>query len=284
MVAVNGMIANEKTGKDRENMQETGLLFGTKEWAQTNFNFMNGCSNDCTYCYAKDMAIRFKRKTPDTWKNEAPVDMRGRSYRKRDGVVMIPSSHDITPGNVSIAVVVFSKLLSSGNELLVVTKPHYACIKRIVDSFLENKSQIRFRFTIGSADDSVLKLWEPGAPCFQERLESLRYAFANGYSTSISCEPLLDDHFDVLFSAAYPFVTDAIWVGKMHMAKKRVRDNTCGMFPAAKIQELVDGQSDDKILAMYERYKDDPKIMWKESIKKVAIAQGCCNSEIMVVV
>jgi DNA repair photolyase len=258
-------------------MGDKELLFGTKEWAPNNFNFMNGCSNDCTYCYAKDMAIRFKRKTSETWKNEIPVDMKGRSYGRREGAIMIPSSHDITPGNIDIALDVFKKLLASGNELLVVTKPHYDCTKKIVDAFLGNKSQIRFRFTIGSADDSVLKLWESGAPCFLERLKSLQYAFAKGYSTSISCEPLLDSHFDVLYSAVHPFVTDAIWVGKMNMAKKRVRDNTHGTFSEEKIESLVEGQSDEKIIALYLKYKDDHKIMWKESIKKIVIAHGLTN-------
>ena len=43
-------------------MNKPNILFGTKEWAPYNFNFMNGCSNDCSYCYAKEMAVRFKGK------------------------------------------------------------------------------------------------------------------------------------------------------------------------------------------------------------------------------
>jgi len=36
-------------------MDKEEILFGTKEWAPYNFNFMSGCSNDCTYCYAKEI-------------------------------------------------------------------------------------------------------------------------------------------------------------------------------------------------------------------------------------
>ena len=250
------------------------MLFGTKEWATFNFNFMSGCSNDCVYCYAKDMAIRFKRKTPDTWKTEEPVDMSGKSYSRKNGDIMVPSSHDITPGNIETAMTVLEKLILNDNSLLVVTKPNFECTKRIVDTFADRKKQLKFRFTIGSSDSSVLKLWEPGAPDFQERLKSLRYAFDKGFSTSISCEPLLDEYFDALYEKVSPYVNGSIWVGKMNSAVKRVRDNTDGRFPMEKVNELVASQSDEKILALFLKYKDNPLIEWKESIKKVAIAHG----------
>lgn len=250
------------------------LLFGTKEWAPFNFNFMSGCSNDCVYCYAKDMAIRFKRKTPDTWKIEEPVEMSGKSYSRKSGDIMVPSSHDITPGNVETAISVIKRLVENGNNLLLVTKPNYECIKRIVDTFYDRRQQLKFRFTIGSADSKVLKLWEPGAPDFDERLKSLRYAFEKGYSTSISCEPMLDEAFDTLYKKVSPFVTESIWVGKMNSAVKRVRDNTAGKFPMEEVQNLVASQSDEKILALFLKYKNNPLIEWKESIKKVAIAHG----------
>lgn len=255
-------------------MKNDELLFGTKEWAPHNFNYMNGCSNDCVYCYAKDMAIRFKRKTSETWNKEEAVSLEGRSYGKKNGAIMIPSSHDITPNNIDTTLEVMTKLIASNNELLIVTKPHFVCIKKIVDAFQERRFQVKFRFTIGSADSDVLKLWEPGASDFIERLQSLRYAFECGYSTSISCEPLLDEHFDDLYEQVSPYVTDSIWVGKMNMANKRVRTNTNGTFPMEEVDKLVASQSDDKIIALYDRYKDNPKIMWKESIKKVAMANG----------
>lgn len=144
-------------------MSKEELLYGTKEWAPYNFNFMNGCSNDCSYCYAKEIAIWFKRKTPDTWKDEEAVSMKGKSFRKRDSRIMILSSHDITPGNIELALEVIGKLLENDNELLIVIKPNFSCVKRLVDQFENFKSAIQIRFTIGSVSDEVLKLWEPGA-------------------------------------------------------------------------------------------------------------------------
>lgn len=51
-------------------MNNSKPVFGTTEWAASNVNYLKGCSNDCKYCYSKEMSIRFKRKTPETWKNE----------------------------------------------------------------------------------------------------------------------------------------------------------------------------------------------------------------------
>ena len=59
---------------------------GTKEWADSNVNIAFGCSNNCRYCYAKKMSVRFKRNTNDNWKkmvlNKKAVD---KNYKKRRG-------------------------------------------------------------------------------------------------------------------------------------------------------------------------------------------------------
>lgn len=257
----------------------TEILFGTKEWAPHNFNFMNGCSNDCVYCYAKEMAIRFKRKTQSNWKIEEPVSLDGKTFKKKNGTIMLPSSHDITPGNIDIALSVIEKLLSSGNELLIVTKPHFKCIKLIVDKFADKKSQIQFRFTIGSANSAVLKSWEPGATDFPERLKSLRLAFENGFSTSISCEPLLDDQFDILYDKVKDYVTGSIWIGKMNFPSRRVRTNTKDKAFDVQVKILIESQSDNKIIKLWKQYNENPLIEWKESIKKVAIQYGLINHD-----
>lgn len=255
-------------------MSKEEILFGTKEWAPYNFNFISGCSNDCSYCYAKEMAIRFKRKTSDTWKDEDPVPMKGRSFRKRDGMIMIPSSHDITPSNIDLALEVMGKLLENGNELLIVTKPHFSCVKRIIDQFEDYKSAIQMRFTIGSVSNDMLKLWEPGATGFDDRLKSLRYAYELGYSTTISAEPLLDETPDALYDVLHPFVTGSIWIGKMNFPDRRVRMNAASSETPEHVKALMKAQSDENIISIWERYKDNPMIEWKDSIKKVIVAHN----------
>ena len=246
-------------------------VFGTTEWAVANANFLNGCSNDCKYCYSKEMAIRFKRKTANTWKEEKINQKAFNQIKhKKDGYVMFPSTHDITTTHLDLAIDYLSRLLSIGNNVLIVSKPSLQCIKRICDSFANHRGQILFRFTIGSADSNVLKLWEPNAPDYSERKQSLIYAFMAGYKTSISCEPMLDNRIDVVINDLSPYVTDALWLGKMNYVMRRLKTNGCyddEMVNA--VEQLLEWQSDEEIFKLYQKYKDNPKIKWKESIKKV---------------
>ena len=124
---------------------------GTKEWANSNVNCYSGCSNNCLYCYARKMAIRFNRKTNDNWKEMVPnrksID---KNYHKRNGRVMFPTSHDITEQSLDNCLVVLEKLFKSGNNVLVTTKPRLECIKKICEKFEKYNDLIQFRFTITS--------------------------------------------------------------------------------------------------------------------------------------
>lgn len=58
------------------------------------------------------------------------------------------------------------------------------------------------------------------------------------------------------------------------MAGKRVKANTSDQFPQHVVDRLLSTQTDEKILALYARYRDNPVIAWKESIKKVIQAHS----------
>ena len=254
-----------------ENKQIIKPVFGTKEWASYTCNFINGCKHDCKYCYSKEMAIRFHRKTASTWKIEEvrENDILKKRTRK-NGRIMFPSSHDIHPDNLKYSIRFLENILLPGNEVLIVTKPHYICIKEICSKFHLYKKNIIFRFTIGSASSKVLKFWEPGAPSYAERLKSLRYAYNNGFRTSISCEPMLDDSIGTIINDVQPFTSDYIWIGKANFLIRRLRMN--GVTDSKTMQmaeELLNLQSDESILNMYNTFKIFPKIKWKESIKSV---------------
>ncbi|MGD0279699.1 MAG: radical SAM protein [Smithella sp.] len=246
--------------------------FGTKEWASKNENLIKGCSNDCKYCYAKAMTIQHKKNTQEEWKNEIVNQGKLRKgFRKYDGRIMFPSSHDITPEHLYDCMTFLSHILKSGNNVLVVSKPHLICIKPICDYLKEYKDNILFRFTIGSADSNVLKFWEPNAPDFDERLKSLKYAYSAGYQTSVSCEPMLDDKIDQVIVKVLPYVTETIWIGKPNKLNERLsingfKNDQVTMEAARGLMQLF---SDEYILELYDRYRNNPKIMWKDSIKKV---------------
>ena len=244
---------------------------GTGEWAKTTWNLQSGCRNRCAYCFAEGMAVRFKRKTPETWGSpDISPNKVNQRFGKRKGRIMFPSTHDIDEHNIDVCVTALKKMLAAGNEVLIVSKPRLDCIQRLCDELSGFKTQITFRFTVGSADDVVLKAWEPGAPSFAERLACLKLAFDAGFQTSVSCEPMLDGNIHAVIEAAHPYVTDSIWLGKANQLRQAVAINRPG---DQKVKALADGliatMADDYIMGLFARYRDDTVIKFKDSIKKV---------------
>ncbi len=245
-------------------------VFGTSEWAKYNMNCMNGCEHDCIYCYAKVSAKR-RGITNEMWphptKREGATEKR---FGKRDGNFMYPTQHDIHPNNIGDTLDVLKNLLRKKNNVLIVSKPHVTCIWAICKMFQDYKDNILFRFTIGSADDKVLKFWEPNAPDFMERVMALKIAYDMGFKTSISCEPMLDNNIHQVILKTQRHVTDSIWLGKMNFPIKRLKTNGHGDEETLKrANQLIEWQSDENIKLLYEQYKVHPLIKWKESIKKV---------------
>lgn len=259
-------------------MKKNKSEWGTYEWSTKTLNCISGCNNDCLYCYAKEMGIRYNRTTASLWGSEK---VRAKDIKKRikkyDVRVMYPSSHDIRPEHLAENMEFLKHILEAGNDVLIVSKPHLVCIKTICEQFKEFKNKILFRFTIGSTDDSVLKFWEPNAPGFMERLECLKLCYNNGFDTSVSCEPMLDDKIDDLIQEVEPYVTETIWIGKInHIIGKTGRgrldfNGHNDKYTMDKAKELISLQADDKILDIYNRHKSNPKIMWKESIKQAVL-------------
>ena len=253
-------------------MKDKKPVSGTKEWAASNLNLkQTGCENNCQYCYAQAMAIQYKRATPESWSK--PVVKGQPKFGKRVGTIMMPTTHDITENNVDAFIEMMTKALELGNNVLIVSKPRLAVIAKVLEATANIPgavSRVLFRFTIGSAHDDVLKFWEPGAPSFEERLNCLRYVHSAGFQTSVSSEPMLDSDIHLVVEATAPYITDAIWLGKANKTAARVSLNTNGdkrMKDAARALDVL--WHDEAIKALYERYKDNPKVKYKESIKKV---------------
>ena len=243
---------------------------GTREWAPVNANCSSGCSHDCRYCYAKCMAIRFKRKTPETWRDEEVYLHRACQVARMSPTrVMFPTTHDITPATLDTCMLAMAFMLGGGHELLIVSKPHLGCVKAICKVFTSFRSRILFRFTIGSAAPSVLAFWEPHAPEPEERVLALKLAHAGGYRTSVSCEPMLDANVEAVVAAVEPFVTDTIWLGKANLLRQRLSVNGHhDPETTRRAAALTRSQCDERIRALYEKLKAHPKVRWKDSIKK----------------
>jgi len=243
---------------------------GTFEWAVANVNCCTGCSHDCRYCYARHNAIdRFHKVQAGQWTTMKPLnEVPARARRHYDGTVMFPTTHDITPEIYSICGRTLNALLTAGNTVLVVSKPHLIVVQAMCRDFADYKGKILFRFTIGCDDSTILSYWEPGAPDFDERFASLCCAYTEGFQTSVSVEPMLDSPNIVRHvQRMQDFVTDAIWIGKLNHINQRVKVETDE--DRMQVQRICDGQTDTRIREIYESLKDNPKVKWKESVKEV---------------
>lgn len=241
------------------------ITSGTKEWADHNINCVKGCFNDCRYCYAKIMAKRFGRCTEKTWKEmEINESILRKTFRKYNGRVMFPSSHDIVdiPDIKEACFIVIHKLLQARNELLITTKPRLSVTEDIIRQFYSFKSQIQFRFTITSLDKKLISFWEPNAPHFEERLESLRYAYENDFKTSVSIEPFLDYDPSKLVHAVSPYVTESIWLGPMNY----IPQNGISNEDAQQYSEIRKRYEISHLQEIFEGLKDFPKIRFKDSM------------------
>lgn len=249
---------------------------GTREWSDHSFNCAVGCRHNCWYCYARGLARRFGRiDSLAAWeKMEVNAEKVRASARHFAGVVMFPTTHDLTPEILPAALTVLRNLLAADNQVLIVSKPHLSVIKTICCECIAWKKQIQFRFTIGGSSVVTCKLWEPGAPPPEERIEALRHAFKSGYETSVSMEPMLGDNAEMcrLVKRVSPFVTDTIWLGKLNGAIPLFAQQLPGV--KASLRRIREEQSDEKILELHAALRANGKVRWKDSIKKVLRRNG----------
>lgn len=248
---------------------KTKYAFGTREWASKTINLYTGCRNDCKYCYSKELAVRFQRIKPKDWTHPKRNKFTP-AVKKYDGTLMFPSSHDIFPENLPEVLTMMDGLLRCGNRILVVSKPNLKCVRAMCSEFGRYKESLLFRFTIGSTRTDTLRFWEAAAPTFEERLASLKHAYLRGFQTSISCEPILDTNIDDLVVKCIPYTTDAIWFGKPNFLIRRLTTNARNDFRTiVRANKLLEELSDGYLRHIYGTYSSNPKIKWKESIKKV---------------
>lgn len=245
-------------------------ISGTREWAVAGVNCTLGCPHDCRYCYARyDKVVRKAEIAGDQWPlAEVYPGAHDQQFPCYPGTVMFPTEHDIHPQNLSLCLTIIKNLLSASNDVLVVTKPHLSCVREMCKALYPWQEQLLFRFTITARDNGILKLWEPGAPLYEERLAALRHAFEQGYATSVSIEPMLEaEHVQDLVEELLDYVNQTIWLGKMNKIEERVQLDSREL--RNDLQRIKKGQRDLEIIRIYERLHHHECIRWKESIKKV---------------
>lgn len=255
-----------------------GKKTGTREWSDSSVNIQLGCEHGCRYCYARYQAVKWRKWCTDKeWLDPGIIQAKvTRSFLKRAGVVMFPTTHDVTLRNLPEALCVLGKLLNAGNKVLLVSKPHIICIINICKCFGAFRDRLIFRFTIGSSSDQVLSFWEPNAPGFPERAACLKHACHQGFRTSVSCEPFLDSSLHEivdLYEDLEPYISvrDGFWIGKLREFDKRiVMDGVTSEEDERFVKPLRAAQSDEFVRDLYQLLKSKCAVVkWKDSIREV---------------
>ena len=246
------------------------MIRGTREWAVAEINCCIGCPHNCRYCYARIKALeRGEIAVPGDWIRCRVVEEQvHRSFPVYEGQVMFPAAHDITWENIDSCLEVLDALLAAGNRVLIVSKPSPDCVGELCGRLARYRERVLFRFTITARSSKILSFWEPAAPGYLSRLESLAYAYRRGFATSVSIEPMLDAaDIDALVAELLPWVSHSIWIGKMNRIGQRVVVDSPEV--EGKVARIRHEQSDAAIRRIYDRLSGNEMIRWKESIKEV---------------
>jgi hypothetical protein len=270
---------------------------GTREWSETSVNCCLGCAHSCVYCYAREIAMRFGGlKRGIDWQMERPMNLEKvrceeRFARRYRGVVMFPTAHDVTPGNRDACLEALRCLLAAGNRVLLVTKPRLEIMPRIVAAHAAAlREQLllgadppygRFevRCSITCIDDRVRRLWEPGAPSVEERIDCMRYLRESSVRTSLSIEPCLQpERVEDLIAAVGRYVSETIWIGMCRNLGRRIAwafkpRGGLSLEERLELRKAADWlesqQTDEKVLDLYRRVAAHPQVRWKDSIREV---------------
>lgn len=131
--------------------------------------------------------------------------------------IMFPTTSDIFPEWYEQYRRRIHSILSAGHSLVLVSKPHIEVWEKLAKELAPYKDKIIARFTIGSMDNDLLRLLEPGAPCFEERLECQKLMHGAGYRTSVSMEPAIDLlNTPAMIRRVLPYCNVDIWVGTLN--------------------------------------------------------------------
>ena len=165
-------------------------------------NPYRGCRHACTYCYARpthefwgmDSGRDFEQRV--FAKVNAPEVLRQELRRpkwKRESIAIGTASDPYEPAESQYKLTrrILQVLKEFHNPASITTKG--VLVRRDVDVLLElaQVAEVRVTFSIGSIDEGVWKLTEPGAPNPIARLEAMQYLVESGVKAGVMMAPLL---------------------------------------------------------------------------------------------
>ena len=182
-------------------------------------NPYRGCRHACRYCYARpthefwglDAGREFEQRV--FAKVNAPEVLRNELRRPKwrgESIAIGTASDPYEPAEAHYRLTrrILQVLRDFHNPASITTKG--VLVKRDVDVLLElgQNAEVRVNFSVGSIDEGVWKLTEPGAPSPSARLEAMQFLVESGVQAGVMMAPLLpgisdgSDSIDAVAAAA----------------------------------------------------------------------------------
>jgi len=165
-------------------------------------NPYRGCRHACRYCYARptheywglDAGREFEQRV--FAKVNAPEVLRQELRRpkwQRESIAIGTASDPYEPAESQYKLTrrILQVLREFENPASITTKG--VLVRRDVDVLqeLSQVAEVRVNFSVGSVDNDVWKLTEPGAPSPSARLEAMQFLVESGVQAGVMMAPLL---------------------------------------------------------------------------------------------
>ncbi len=203
------------------------------EYVRWAVNWRRGCTHGCRYCYAAEIAHRFRKKLRGEWTLSAlalpdpAAALRSQLTRRRkpvNGMILVSSSHDpFMPGSrEGSGVVAVLGEFGLWPQTLLLTKAPRAALCAL-DGLGSGPDGLWFGISLTGLAPGLAAQYEPLAESPLERLDGLREAARQGYRTWVSLEPPLPGVRMVMLAGVVSRLEPRPWLvlGKMNARTNR---------------------------------------------------------------
>jgi len=217
-----------------------------------------GCSHACQYCYATFM----KRFTGhlEPWgsfvdiKVNAPEILRRQLRRAKKGTVMLSSVTDPyqpVEGKYKLTRKCLEALEQFQFPVSILTKS--PLVTRDIDIISKIKDA-SVGLTITTDDEKMRKIFEPGAPSIQARIEALQKLHKAGIDTYVFIGPVLPMNPELLAEQIKPYI-NSILIDRMNYINK-----TLILYKKHKIEQWLDKAFTQNIISRLNKCLADKDI------------------------
>ena len=127
---------------------------------------------------------------------------------------------------------------------------------------------ITFIYDIRSCNSELLKFWEPNAPSFEERLESLKIVNSKGFRTIVFCSYPLDGDTFELAEALSPHCDHLIVEITKKLDEFLFESELTDPIKVQKAEEVLKIQTGDWLLNLGKKLKDNPTVWWDDHTRE----------------